>query len=89
MLSVITVATDSFELLKYFGVLRWVWGFLFTLTFSLRLLVVWVRLLLSVIILYTFKGYGAKGLVDTRIVKIRIPKDVDQTSKRIACLLVA
>ena len=45
MLSVTTVATDSFELLEYFvGVLRWVWGFLFTLTFSLRLLVVWVRL---------------------------------------------
>ena len=71
MLSLTTVATDCFELLKYFvGVLSWVGGLLFTLAFSLRLLVVGVGLLLSIVIPYAFEGYGTKGLIDTRIVKV-------------------
>ena len=46
-------------------------------------------MLLSIVIPYAFEGYGAKGFVDTRIVKIRIPKDIADVSERVACLLIA
>ena len=90
MLPLTSIATDSFELLEYFvGILRGVRSFLFTLTSSLRLLIVCVGLLLSFVIPYAFEDYGTKGLVDTRIVKIRIPKDIADVSERVACLLIA
>ena len=90
MLPLTSIATNSFELLKYFvGFPRRVRSFLFTLPFSLRLLIICVGRLLGIVILYAFEDYGTKGLIDTRIVKIRIPKDIAYISKRIACLLIA